>query len=583
MPGATTAPAPRRRLVGALVGLAAAVLALGPALRPGYLLFYDMVFVPRLRPSPWVLGVDGSVPRAVPNDLLVAAASTVLPGWVVQHVLLVAVFVGVGAGVGGLLRSRLGAGLAAAVACWNPYLAERLAIGHWGFLLGYAVLPWVLWAAASVREGAPRSRSRLAVTLVVAAATGSTGAVLAVLLTLVVLLLPGVPRPAVQRWADVGSALLVAVLANAPWWWPFLTAGEGFPADADGVAAFMARADTPFGVLGSLLTGGGIWNRGVWFSERESWLVAGLALLGVLLALLGWARSGRWRADAAARGITVAGTLGLLLAGASALPGGDAAVTWVVTHVPGGGLLRDSQKFVALWVLLLAVAAGATAEQVVPWLRRRAAPVLPATLLGSLSAALLVVTLPGPAWGAGGRWEAVSYPDAVDTVARRLDASPPGAVAVFPWTLYRRYDWNGDRVVLDPWQRLTSRRVLVNDDLPLSDRLVRGESRDAARVAAALRGRQDVPALLRRLGVRYVIVQTDQPRGPGVPDLSGRRPVLREAGLALYDLGAVPAQRAEPSVPLTRWTGWAAGGCAVLLAAGWWLADRRRRTATARD
>jgi hypothetical protein len=36
---------------------------------------------------------------------------------------------------------------------WNPYVAERLILGHWALLLGYAVLPWVVAAVARREPG----------------------------------------------------------------------------------------------------------------------------------------------------------------------------------------------------------------------------------------------------------------------------------------------------------------------------------------------------------------------------------------------------------------------------------------------
>ncbi|MEO7981551.1 MAG: hypothetical protein ABI807_11780, partial [Sporichthyaceae bacterium] len=89
--------------VGALTGLVVALVALGPALARGYLLAYDLVGVPDQPLMARVLGTDGSVPRAVPNDLVVVLLSTVLPGDVVQKVLLLAVFVLGGWGVGRLM------------------------------------------------------------------------------------------------------------------------------------------------------------------------------------------------------------------------------------------------------------------------------------------------------------------------------------------------------------------------------------------------------------------------------------------------------------------------------------------------
>ncbi|MBO1766587.1 hypothetical protein [Allobranchiibius sp. GilTou38] len=573
------------RSVGALVGLLSGLLALGPALRPGYLLFYDMVFVPRLDLSDRTLGVDGSVPRAVPNDLVVALASHVVPGWVVQKALLLLVFVGVGAGVGGLMSSRLGAGAAALFASWNAYLAERLAIGHWGFLLGYAALPFLLSAASDVRLGRRRGRLRLGVWTVVTALTGSTGAILGLLVTLAVLLVPGRPGTPdvrrVRRGRETAWAVGVFVLANAPWWFPFLflapSASTG-AADSAGVTAFMARSDTSWGVFGSLLTGGGIWNAGTWTSGRSSALVSGFALLMVLVCVgyAAWSRA--WRASPAYAGLAVAGVICLLVAGAGSLPGGRDLVTAAVTDLPGGGLLRDSQKFVAVWVLLVAVCAGLLAEKVRDLGRGVGADRGAAVGVATLLALWPLVVLTGLAWGQGDSWSAVRYPASYAVVQDRLAALPPGAVAVFPWTLYRRYAFDHDQVVLDPWQRLLDRQVVVNDDLPLSSRIVRGESADAALITRALERRADVHAALQAAGVRYVLLETDQPTSAdtALPTEMRGAVVVRTSGLTLYDLGADPDhQGGSARHGAWRYLGLAGLAVTPLLLAGEAVATRR--------
>lgn len=574
----------RPQLLGGLVGLACALLALGPALKPGYLLFYDMVFVPRLGFSLRTLGVDGSVPRAVPNDLLVALLSELGPGWLVQKLLLVGVFVGVGAGVAGFFTTRLGAVAAALVAAWNPWLGERLAIGHWGFLLGYAVLPWVARAAAACRRGQPRDRARLALLLVLVAATGSTASVLALLLTAAVLLAPwrGVVG-AGRTWLVVG---LTAATANAPWWFPFLVLAPSERADPAGVEAFASRADTPWGAVPSVLTGGGIWNQGVWFAERETWLISGVALVASVGVVVLAARSRSRHGLPAAPGILVAGAVGLALAVASAVPWGRAVVTAIVVHVPGGGLLRDSQKFAALWMLLVALAAGLAAEQVRRWVLSRGAGAGGALLVAGGLALWPLVTLPGMAWGKGGAWRAVTYPQSYLEAAAAVNAAPPGQVAVFPWGLYRRYAWNGDRVTLDPWQRLVQRRVLVNDDLPLSGQVVRGESGDAARIRAANAAGEDLTPVLRSLGVRHVVRLTDQPSaGLPAPTFGGARTTYAGAGVEVLDLGSapIPAEtdyetRRAATIGPARDTGLVLGFVALAGSVGYSLVTRRRLT-----
>jgi hypothetical protein len=179
------------RLLPWAVGVLAGVLALGPALGPGYVLRYDMVFVPDLPLGTVLRGADG-FPRAVPSDAVVALASMVLPGGVVQSLALLAVFAVGGAGAARLLLGALGgtrrvpvllASSAAGLAfVWNPFVAERLLLGQWAMLLGYAGLPWVVGAAARLASSRPTTAlARLVCALVPAAVGGFSSVVLTAL------------------------------------------------------------------------------------------------------------------------------------------------------------------------------------------------------------------------------------------------------------------------------------------------------------------------------------------------------------------------------------------------------------------
>ncbi|MDI9581543.1 MAG: hypothetical protein QM207_12685, partial [Thermobispora sp.] len=175
------------RLLPALLGLALGVLALGPALGPGFVLRYDMVFVPDppLRAEP-----GGAFPRAVPSDQVVALLSAVLPAEAVQKLILLGVFVLAASGAAALVPGgRTGPRLvAAACYAWNAYLAQRLLLGHWALLLGYAGLPWAVRAAA--RGGVPR----LLLALLPAAAGGFKAMLITALAVLPVSALAGARR-----------------------------------------------------------------------------------------------------------------------------------------------------------------------------------------------------------------------------------------------------------------------------------------------------------------------------------------------------------------------------------------------------
>ena len=139
----------------ALAGMLLGLLAMGPALARGFVLSYDMVFVPDPPFSSALLGLTGGAARPVPSDAVVAIGARLVPADILQKLILLSVFVLACSGAAALLadgwQARTGkrapvlACLAAGVYyTWNPYLAERLVMGQWATLLGYAGLPWVL-------------------------------------------------------------------------------------------------------------------------------------------------------------------------------------------------------------------------------------------------------------------------------------------------------------------------------------------------------------------------------------------------------------------------------------------------------
>jgi hypothetical protein len=367
---------------------------------------------------------------------------------------------------------------------------------------------------------------------------------------------------------------LVTVSVNAAWWLPALLIPGRLAADPQGVTAFAARPDTPLGLAASLLTGGGIWHQRLWPPERFSVLLVGVALVAVLVCA-GWLLVRRRQAYDVAPGLFSAGLAGLVLAAAGSSPIAEVATAFV-TNVPGGGLIRDGHKFLAPWMVFVALAVGSVVDDLRARLAARRADTVTVarhTLVTLLLAATLwpVVTLPSLALGSHRGWGAADYPEAFLVAAERVDAGD-GAVASFPWTLYRRYDWNRDDVVLDPWSRLVEARVLVNDDLPLSDVSIQGEDQAANRVDQALASgdADEVVATLRAQGVRFVVFHRDQPTSEvEEPLFEGRRVVLDDHRLALYDLGPAPDQT-DP-LPGWAWLGMAMSGmaaCAILFANG---------------
>ena len=544
----------QRPLIGAATGLLLSAVILGPALKPGFLLSYDMVFVPQLSFSERTLGVDGSVPRAVPNDAVVALLSLIFPGHVVQKLVLISIFVGLGAGMGLVLKKFPAIVVATVVGLWNPWVAQRLEVGHWGFLLGYAVLPWVIWAGLRVRNQTPGSFGVLGVIMIIGALTGSTGTILMLLVLAGVLL-----GPVSREWKGFVWGTTIAALVSATWWWPFLRAAPQ-SADPSGVTAFAARADTPWGVIVSVATGGGSWNQSSWYPERASWVLTAIAFVLVIAAVFALFRESHLREGL--KGVVVVAIVSLLVATMSALPGGRELFTLLVANVPGAGLLRDSQKLAGPWMIAVALGAGILVQNYVDADAVRARGV---SWFGLVAGVLVpVILLPSLAWGSQNSWQSVDYPEQKITLAEKIDEAEAGSVAIFPWIQYRRFEWNNNRIVLDPWNRLLAKDVIVNDSLPLRDGTIAGEDPRAQEITRLLMSEKLLVPGLRALGVRHIIVLDDQPnQDVTVERLTGAELRYAADGLQWWDAGEVPKRDAG-----SHWQdfiGWILAGIALIL------------------
>ncbi|WGX99877.1 hypothetical protein QI633_15160 [Nocardioides sp. QY071] len=500
------------------VTLAVTALVLGPLLvGGGYWLVGDMVFVPH---QPWKsawLGLDGSLPRAVPMDALVSLATHVVPGSVVQRLLLVGGFLAGGLGIARVVAEQRWYARAAAITlfCWNPWVLERLLIGQWAILLGYLLLPWVALAALRLRADR-QAWAPAAVVLVLSAVCSPSSGVMAVGVLAVLAL--GRDR---RTWAWVG---LLALAANLCWAVPALTAST-VRVSTDGVfAGFAARAESAAGTAASVFSLGGIWKTSIVPEERTSAVLVLLSCLLSVVACVGLARGGTDR-----RRWAVLGAAAVVLALLPALPGGSGLLEGLAGHVPGLALLRDSHRFLAPLGLVLAVGSAHAVSAVRARIRPGTGALWSAVVLLVVAPLLL---LPSLAWGALGDLPRSSYPTAWEDVADLVGSDD--TTVVLPWEgSYRGYSWNHRRAVLDPAPRLLPGTVLVDDRVLLADRVVPAEDPRVVAVALALAD-PDPAGALRAQGVRWVLVE----RGMGEPEVPAGRVAYDGGGLMLVDLAA---------------------------------------------
>lgn len=479
-----------RRWVVPLWALVLALAICVPLLAPGYVLSYDMVWVPHLaltRSDVWGLG--SGLPRAVPSDAFAALLGAVLPAALVQKaVLLGAVFLS-GLGMGRLLREspRVTRLAALTLYAWNPFVAERLALGQWPLLLAYAAVPWLV-DAMRTPEGA--SRPAAIVALAATALTPATG-------------LMGFLIALATR--NKGQSLrlgFVALAVNAPWIVAGLLHTSIARTDAAAVALFEAQPEGRLGRVGAVLSLGGIWNREVVPTSRG--LILAVALAVVMWTVMVVGLIAMWRIERRLLiGLGATGAVGLVLGlGGWLFPG---PMTDFVRSVPAGGLLRDGTRYLLLLAPLEAVAFGFGAQRLMAFARS----VQVRQFVAAAAILIPVVALPDLAWGVGGALRTADYPPSWYAArAAIVDSKVPGDILVLPFSSYRRPAWNHGRSVLDPAGRFFDRETVASDVLVVSGNRIAGEDPRASRIATSLRGRSPATDLARG-GIGLVVVETD--------------------------------------------------------------------------
>ncbi|WP_192809509.1 hypothetical protein [Actinomadura rudentiformis] len=527
-----------RHGVAAFTGLVLGLLAIGPGLAPGFVLSFDMVFVPDPAFSRMTFGLTGTVPRHVPSDAFVTALATVLPADAVQKLVLLAIFVMACTAAASLVPSeRLAPRLAAGVLyAWNPFVAERLLLGHWAFLLGYAALPWVVGAAA--RAGEAGGGRRLVRALIPAAIGGFAAIAISALTAL------AIAAAGRERGRSLGRTAVALVVLSLPWLVTGWLRPAGMPGDTVGVEAFAARADTPFGALGSLFLLGGAWNRETVPAGYGAPVTAFAWLLVVVAAVVAY---GWWCRTAWARGVALAAGAGFVLAALGAVV--PWLLRWAIGLWPGFAVLRDGQQYVAPLAVLVAVGLGVLVERVMRVDTARTDTAGAALAIFAILAP--VVLLPSLAWGAAGRLKAVDYPAAWAAGRKIIEADTvPGDVLVLPWATYRSYSWNGGRTSLDALPRYLGRRVIVSDAVMIGSLTIRAEDPRARRLDEVVRAGGPLTEGLRAAGIRYVALDAEtSAANPARGRLAGADPVLDQPDLVLYRIEA-PVKAEDGGAPV---------------------------------
>lgn len=412
---------------------------------------------------------------------------------------------------------------------WNPFVVERLLQGQWSLVIAVLLLPAVVLAT---QMGSTVWRT----SAIAAAGLTPTGALLAGITGIV----------AARNNRDRAWIAATIVAVSSPWLVAsLLNPSAAGSSDVAGAAAFAARAEAHVGTLGSLLGLGGIWNKQAVPLTREVGFSAIMVLALLVLMGLGFRRV--WHSQERWRGLIITGATAIVLVALAATTPGILMMGWALEHIPGAGLLRDAQKWIALAVPAYVILAASGAD----YLARRARGATAnigqwlATGVSALIIIAAVPTLPAdvaplrpiPSWEG---WSAVSGVVALDD----------DRVAVLPAGSYRIID---GRPVLDPATKILPAPVVSSGELIVSGQSVSGEG--ATTVERTLLGgakrQEELGSALQSLrdqGVGWVLVENSPGNfGDSADIVAALDPVYETPDLQLYHVSGVIEPATQPS------------------------------------
>ena len=534
-------------VVGWTFLLVAAVL--WPFASPGMPMLRDMVVPPHPALTDAAWGLGESAARAAPQDTVLALAGGFTDAGLVMRLLMLCGLTVGGVAAAELVRRVLHVGVVGQIAAvtmllWNPFVVERLLQGQWSLVLAMALLPAV---ALTTIIAAPWWRA----TAMAVAGLTPTGALLAVAVAVV----------AARTWRDRLVAVGTGAVVSAPWLVATVLGSGAGVSDPAGAAAFAARAERWVGTLGAVAGLGGIWNRQAVPVARETGpaalAVVALLALFVVGARMAWGSRARPGSSHSAligarRRLIVLAVASVIVVAALATPPGISLMEWALETVPGAGLLRDAQKWVALAVpgyVVLAAAGAETVARQIPDHRRWLAALFAVTVIIAAVPDLPRAVAPVKPVAPWPGWSAVSGIVAMDDTA----------VAVLPAGPYRIID---GRPTYDPAVKTLPAPVLATGDLVVSGVAVGGEGSTSATVEKTLLDAPDHAIdVLRAHGAGWVLVENSPGEmGDSERVLSRLEVVYSDEHLTLHRVpGAIERpERADRTLAWIALLAWAA-------------------------
>jgi hypothetical protein len=460
-------PRAKTEIIILLGTLAATLLILFRMLLPGYILTLDMVWTPEMHAHWSTENFNNSFPIL----LLIQGLTLIIPSWVVQKIMLFALFFSLfylpyrflpvrDFLEGGESEARLAQIFGAAVFALNPFVYSRMLAGQWSVLFGYALLP-VLFATLLhlIRLPSFKTAGKFAGALFVIGLFSIHFLYIGLVISGVWVLAASVRRatPTLLVLRAFGVALLLFALASSFWLVPAFLRANPIETrfDNEHFKAFAATGNAEIPVFLNVAALGGFWGEGeawryyfVWPQENTLFWITFCLL--VLLILFGLQQTYRKREHRQLLILLVcSGVAAYLFALGAADTPMQAINLSIYEHIPLAAGLRDGHKIVGVLGFVYALFAAIGCYEAVRCVRIRYPSYTP---IAAAAFFLVPIVFGMYQWGGfRGQLRPVWFPEEWFEAKAILDASPPEAkILVLPWHGYFSLDFANQLVVANP-------------------------------------------------------------------------------------------------------------------------------------
>lgn len=403
----------------------------------------------------------------------------------------------------------------AIVYCVNPFVFDRIAVGQFGLLIGYAILPIAISNLKSPRtERLAWVRLGLWWTLLIICSPHFSW-----IFGIYILVFTIQQRFDARTTKNLILAIVFAGMTTIYVLFSGVNGGVGVHIGVRNLTAYQTQGKGAFGAFLNLTGLYGFWRIGPTLakSEIKGWVILLAAILIIVaLGYLSLIGKSKWlskthipKTSNLDRSISItilgSGIVGLFLAmGQRGIFGG--LYKFAFLHLPFFAIMREAQKFDLMWAVTLAYGFGFGVEVITKWTSKQTDKQSWISII--LLFVLPIVYEPLIFIGLAGEVKTSHYPSSW-AAARKLIDSSQGAVLCLPWHQYESFNFTQNRVIANPCQGYLGGTVIQGQNVELPNITTSSTSPSQAFLTYALANGSSIRnfgELLTPYGIHYLVV-----------------------------------------------------------------------------